>query len=78
MEIKNFEKTDNRNAQNIKLKKQKKIKIILVIIGVILIFSALRSIYYIHKQDRGYEVRGWQTASATCTKENSYTRTSTR
>lgn len=73
-----FEKMDNLNVENIKLKKQKKLKIVLIIIGIVLIFSALRSCYYTYKEDKNYELKGWQTATATCTQEDSYTRTSTR
>lgn len=74
MEIENL----NENKENTKNKQQKKLKIILTIIGIVLIFSALRSCYYTYKEDKNYELKGWQTATATCTQENSYTRTSTR
>lgn len=56
-------------------KKMQKIKIVLIIIGLVLIFSALRGVYYTYKQDKDYKLKGWQTALATCTEENSYTRT---
>lgn len=67
----------NENKENAK-NKQQKIKIVLIIIGIVLIFSALRSCYYSYKKDKNYELKGWQTATATCIQENSYTRTSTR
>ena len=67
----------NENKENTK-NKQQKIKIVLIIIGIVLIFSALRSCYYTYKEDKNYELKGWKTATATCIQENSYTRTSTR
>ena len=63
------------DIKNIESTKSKKIKIVLIIIGIVLIFSALRGVYYTYKQDKDYELKGWQTAPATCTGENSYTRT---
>jgi len=60
------------------MKQRKNITIILIAIGIVLIFSALRSAYYTYQTDRSYELKGWKTVTATCTQENSYTRTSTR
>ena len=54
---------------------KKKLKIVLVIIGIILLFSAIDGFYNIYKQDKNYELKGWQTAIATCTQENFYTGT---
>lgn len=68
----------NKNKENAKNKQQKKLNIVLIIIGILLIFSALRSCYYAYKEEKNYELKGWLTATATCTQENSYTRTSTR
>lgn len=74
MEIEDLKK----DKENVKNKQQNKLKIVLVIIGVVLFFSALRSVYYTYREDKSYELKGWQTATATCTQENSYTRTTTR
>lgn len=68
MEIENLKK-DKENLNN------KKLKTVLIIIGVVLIFSALRGVYYTYKQDKEYKLKGWQTATATCTEEHSDTRT---
>lgn len=52
--------------------KQKNKIIILIIISVVLIFSALRGVYYTYKTDKSYELRGWETTNARCIQENSY------
>ena len=39
----------NKDKENVKNKQQKKLKIVLIIIGVVLIFSALRSCYYTYE-----------------------------
>ena len=60
------------------MKQRKKLKIVLIIIGIILIFSAIRSIYISYKVDKAYEEKGYETVSAVCAKENSYIRNSNR
>lgn len=62
MEIEN----SNENQQ------QKKLKITLIIIGILLICSSLRSYYYSYKMEENYELKGWQTATATCIQEDPY------
>lgn len=57
-------KKDKENEKN---RQQKKFKIILFIIGVVLVFSALRSVYYTYKKEKSYELKGWQTETSTCT-----------
>ena len=56
------------------MKQRKNIIFVLNVIGVVLIFSALRSFYYTYKTDKSYEFRGWRTATAACIQENSYTK----
>ena len=60
------------------MKQRKNLKIVLIIIGIILISLAIRSIYISYKIDKAYEEKGYETISAVCTEENSYIRNSNR
>lgn len=60
------------------MKQRKNLKIVLIIIGIILIFSAIRSIYILCKNDKAYEKKGYKTIDAVCTEENSYIGNSNR
>jgi len=60
------------------MKKKKKMIFVLVIIGIILILSAINSIYNTYKRNKNYELKGYQTTVATCTQGKSYIKTSTR
>lgn len=54
------------------MKQRKNIIIVLIVIGVVLIFSAIRSVYYTYKRDKTYESKGYKTTTATLIQENSY------
>ena len=71
-EIKNME------IKNEKRKHRKNLLIVLVIISIILILSVINSIYNKYKRDEYYELKGYQTAVATCIQENSYIKGITR
>lgn len=60
------------------MKQRKNLKIVFIIIGIILIFSSIRSIYITYKIDKNYEIKGYKTIEAVCTEENSYIRNSDR
>ena len=60
------------------MKQRKDLKIVLIIIGIILIFSAIRSIYFTYKEDKVYKEKGYKTTKTFCIEENSYTKNSNR
>ena len=43
-----------------------------MIVGVVLIFSTIRSAYFAYKRDKSYEEKGYETARAICINERSH------